>query len=271
MKKVLRLLVITSLLIFLACPLSFGAEFRLKSGDSVTGELMSYDGTTFRVKSKFGVLSIEASEMAVIGLNTEEGLVDIVLGTPTTDDRDRVKGTIEYVREGEVKIKTDYGYVVVNPLDKATGIFMSEAEAGKAKTGTAVNQPATGQQIVEAKGLNFTLQECKRSGKSTTCYFLITSNGQDRELTLYGDRGSGDRGSRLFDNLGNEYRANMSQLGDNAHGRYVKKLLPAGIPIKASLGFEGISSEANQISLLEVWGIHGDQFKVEFRNVSFSK
>ena len=62
---------------------------------------MSYDGTTFRVKSKFGVLSIEASELAVIGLNTEEGVVDIVIGAPTPDDRDRVKGTIEYVREGE--------------------------------------------------------------------------------------------------------------------------------------------------------------------------
>ena len=139
MKNVLRVLVIALLLVFLCCPSGFGAEFRLKSGDSVTGDLMSYDGTTFRVKSKFGVLSIEASELGVIGINSEEGIVDIVLGTPTSDDRDRIKGTIEYVREGEVKIKTEYGYVVVNPLDKATGIFSSEAETGKmAKPGGSV-------------------------------------------------------------------------------------------------------------------------------------
>lgn len=261
MKKVLRLSIIGALLFFSVCPSSFGAEFRLKSGDSVTGELMSYDGTTFRVKSKFGVLSVEASELSIIGLNTEEGIVDIVLGAPAVDDRDRIKGTIEYVREGEVKIKTDYGYVVVNPLEKATGIFMSEADAGK-----VTHQPVAGQQVVKAKGFSFALNECKKSGSATTCYFMIMSNGQDRHFTFYGREYS-----RLFDNVGNEYRASMSQLGDKSDDRYVKKTLPAGIPIKASISFEGISSDASLISLLEVWGYHGDRFKAEFRNVPFSK
>lgn len=269
MKKMMSVVVIVLVLSGLCYSVSFGAEFRLKNGDAVSGELMSYDGTIFRVKSSFGVLSIEASEMAVIGLNTEEGVVDIVLGAPTTSDRDRVKGTIEYVREGEVKIKTDYGYVVVNPLDKATGIFLSEAEAGQVKPGAAI-QPVKGQQVVEAKGINFTLQECKRSGESVTCYFLITSNGQDRKLQLYGDDAS-----RLFDDAGNEYRANMSQLGDESDNDYVTKTLPTGIPIKASLGFEGIASGANLIALIELWNYGdydgGGKFKVEFRNVPFSQ
>lgn len=266
MKKVLRLSVIGTLLVFLVCPLSFGAEFRLKNGDSVTGELVSYDGTTFRVKSKFGVLSIEASEIAVIGLNTEEGLVDIVLGTPTTDDRDRVKGTIEYVREGEVKIKTDYGYVVVNPLDKATGIFMSEAEAGKVQAGTA-NQPATGQQVIESKGFSFALQSCNRSGESVSCYLLVTSNGQDRKLGI-----NGDDGSRLFDDSGGEYLATHAQLGRDEGRDDAENTLPANVPTKASLHFENISSQAGMIALLDVQCFIGrDFFNVQYRNVPFSQ
>lgn len=131
MRRGLKIFTIVSLLTIVYCSLSFGEEFRMKTGEMVSGELMSYEDGTFRVKSKFGILSIEASDLAAIGVNTEEGIVDIVLGTPTKDNRDRITGTIEYVREGELKIKTEYGYVVVNPMNKATGIFLSEAATGQ--------------------------------------------------------------------------------------------------------------------------------------------
>lgn len=131
MRRGVKIFTIVLLLTIVCCSLSFGEEFRMKTGEMVSGELMSYEDGTFRVKSKFGILSIEAGDLAAIGVNTEEGIVDIVLGTPTKDNRDRITGTIEYVREGELKIKTEYGYVVVNPMNKATGIFLSAAEAGK--------------------------------------------------------------------------------------------------------------------------------------------
>lgn len=269
MKNGVRVAVAAVLLVFCACSSSFGAEFRLKNGDAVSGELMSYDGTTFRVKSSFGVLSIEASDMAVIGLNTEEGVVDIVLGAPTASDRDRVRGAIEYVREGEVKIKTDYGYVVVNPLDKATGIFLSEAEAGPVKPGAAL-QPVKGQQSIEAKGFTFALQGCSRKGESVECHLLLTSNEQDKELGIYADSSSGS--SYILDDFGNAYYAKRAILGNRSDQGYVNNTLFGDVPMKAMLYFEGVPSQAKMIAMLIIECRYDNKhFVVKFANISFSQ
>ncbi|MEO0266390.1 MAG: FlgO family outer membrane protein [candidate division WOR-3 bacterium] len=126
------------------------------------------------------------------------------------------------------------------------------------------------QQKVEVKNFVFELQQCKISGGSVTCSMLITNKGADRELNLYGLIEFYGKFSRMFDDGGNQYFAQNVQLG-NLQGKSAKLLLVAGIPTKAILTFEGVSKEANSISLLEVGCAHREDFTVQFRNIPLSR
>jgi len=48
----------------------------------------------------------------------ERGVVDIELGTPMKDSRDRIRGTVESFQNGVLRIKTSYGYVVIEDPQK---------------------------------------------------------------------------------------------------------------------------------------------------------
>lgn len=269
MKRIMQRVFLVLSLTLVCCQSIFGAEFRLKNGDVVTGDLMSYDGIAFQVKSTFGTISIDVADLAVVGLNAEEGVVDIVIGLPRVENRDRIRGEIESIIEDEVKIKTAYGYVVVNSLDQATGIFLSEAET-KTSDIEEKGQLTLDQQVLEAKGFMFTLQECKKAGESLSCHFLITSREQDRKFVIYRDWNNAR--SRVFDDTGNEYWARAVHLASESRESSVGNILIAGVPTKASLTFEGIAPDAELISLLEL-GCYDDDdsFSVQFRNVQFSQ
>jgi len=123
-------------------------------------------------------------------------------------------------------------------------------------------------QEIEGRGFTFALQKCERSGDSVTFYFIITNNKEERELRILKNY------TRVFDNLGNEYTVSLGQFGKeryfNTFG-YVGSYLVENVPIKASISFDKIASEAEFIKLLEIYVWDGQDFKVQFRNVQFSK
>ena len=125
------------------------------------------------------------------------------------------------------------------------------------------------QQKIVSEGFAFDLQECKRLGSNVSCYFLVTSLMNDQWLRLYADRGD-DWRSRMFDDQGNEYTAKEVQLGrgENRSSGSVDNTLVKSVPVKASVSFEGIGSQTNQITLLEM---RLEKSRIQFHNIPLSQ
>jgi TolB-like protein len=138
------------------------------------------------------------------------------------------------------------------------------------KDGSSGSDPKPSVQTADAKGLTFQLQACKRVASAVVCELNITSNDRERDYWLSTYESTNP--SRLFDDSGNEFMATQVRLG-NRVGEQVDAVLVAGIHTKATLRFEGISSQAKKISLLKVQGfIAGGGFvSVEFRDIPISK
>ena len=118
---------------------------------------------------------------------------------------------------------------------------------------------AFGEQQAVVKNFLFQLQECKLAGQTVTCDFMVTSKGQDRELTILGYTGS-----RIFDDMGNEFKAGSVIMGNASDSDWVTDRLVSNIPVKARLVFENVHSQPNLLSLLE---IVFDGLRAQFRNV----
>jgi len=104
-----------------------GQEFHLKSGETISGELSSYEEGTYRVKSKYGVLSIEVKDAASIIFNSNDGIVTVLTEvSPTAQDTDLIRGSVKSIRSGELRVFTEYGDVVVNKLEKLQKISTVE-------------------------------------------------------------------------------------------------------------------------------------------------
>jgi TolB-like protein len=156
----------------------------------------------------------------------------------------------------------------------ATEAIKSLLESGIQSSGitsTGYKQPKPqlkAQQVVETRGFTIALQKSKRSGDSVTCYFMITNSQKDRDFILNGES------SRIFDDLGNEYTGGSAQVGKVIHRWGASSTLVVNIPTKASINFEKIESQAGLITLIELlcWeSSKSQEFKVQFRNVPFSK
>jgi formylglycine-generating enzyme required for sulfatase activity len=122
-------------------------------------------------------------------------------------------------------------------------------------------------------GLTLALQQCKLANTAVVCDMTITSNDTDRKLDLFTYQLSNP--SRLFDDSGNEFLVAQVRLA-NRVGEHVLATLIAGVPVKASLRFEGISAQANRISLLRIRGTllfstDVRDLTVEFRDVLLDK
>lgn len=112
---------------------------------------------------------------------------------------------------------------------------------------TKVSKPQTPpQQTVETQGFTFILQDCKRSGDTIRCYFLVKSNEQDRELDIVCFL------SRMLDEFGNEYGAIKMRIGNNTGTEYIRSFFVANVPTNSELHFENVSPQANLITLLEI-------------------
>lgn len=108
----------------------------------------------------------------------------------------------------------------------------------------------------------FALQQCRKSGTSITCDFLLTNKGQDRWFKLVAFR------SHLFDELGNGYEGKNAQLA-NQQGSEPRIAFIAGVTTRAQITFEEIDPNASKITLLQIQYDAGDDYalQMKFRNV----
>jgi hypothetical protein len=118
---------------------------------------------------------------------------------------------------------------------------------------------ALGEQRVEVKHFLFELQNCKLAEQIVICDFMVTSKGQDRELTILGNAGS-----RIFDDMGNEFKASNVMMGNALDTDWVTDRLVSNIPVKARLVFENVYSQPKLLSMLE---IVFDGLRAQFRNI----
>jgi hypothetical protein len=122
----------------------------------------------------------------------------------------------------------------------------------------------------------FELQSCKRSGANIICQFLITNNSaQDKQLDFSNE-------SRIFDEIGNEYRASKGKIGalpDTPYNRqysyytdFIGNSLVSQVPTKAEIKFENISPQMTTLKLLRLnCNFDGNSFSADFRDVSIEK
>ncbi len=125
--------------------------------------------------------------------------------------------------------------------------------------------------------LVFTLKECKYSGGPATCSFTVTNKSQTDsvKIKIYGNFASlGDLKSRLYDDLGNEYRAESITFGDKSSRSSVTKELPPRTVINLILKFEGVSPEAKlakSIVVLVRIGRSRKRIKLLFQDVPLTR
>lgn len=120
----------------------------------------------------------------------------------------------------------------------------------------------------ENSGFLFENKGCREANEQIICNFLITSQKQDKRLSLYANYGTD---SRIIDSNGDEFIARSVQLGSRQSNRYVIAVLAQDIPLKAELSFPKVSPKTNQLALLELSGSGGNSFKAQFRNVPVSR
>lgn len=140
-------------------------------------------------------------------------------------------------------------------------------------------KPYVALQKVEANNFTFELKKCKRSGTNVTCDLLIINNN-DEDIRVYIIGSHAAYGySRIIDDLGNEYKANLAQIGKIKKRSRVSTTFVQGVPTKTVLYFEGVSSKPKKLSLLEVECSIGDSiihrqnknFRAQFRNIPLLK
>jgi len=142
------------------------------------------------------------------------------------------------------------------------------SSSGTSQTSASPSRPQMPKPIMRVDTNNFTfqLQQVKLSGTSLTFYFIVTNNDPDRFFRIYG--------SRIIDGSGAEYKANRYQLGNYWTTYVTENTLVSGVPMKASISFDGIAPDATLIALFELECFEDGQrknFKVQFRNIPLTR
>ena len=117
-------------------------------------------------------------------------------------------------------------------------------------------------QKLDANFFTFELQRCLLSGATVMCELTIMNKGDDREISF-------SNSSRLFDDQGNEYRAERVRLASK-EGGWAVAILVSGITVNLRLTFQDVSPHIRQITLLHlhVSVSNGKDFGVQFRGIS---
>ncbi|NES92399.1 hypothetical protein [Okeania sp. SIO2B9] len=132
----------------------------------------------------------------------------------------------------------------------------------------------------EAQGLVYELKGCQKSNVSPnsqtiSCTLLITSKQENVKFNLHSNY-SGTWRSRIFE-AGQEYIATRVELGTySGRGGIVSNNLITDVPIEATITFDNVSIEVNNIEVFQIssWlesSYYKNGIKVEFRNLSLSE
>lgn len=135
-------------------------------------------------------------------------------------------------------------------------------------------------QEVNVQSFNFKLINWQKKGDGIYFDIIITSD-QDSWLGMYlfpewscWHKEIKGR-TRVFDDFGNEYFASGIQLGNCVQHKsrgHVENTLIAGIPMKVIISLDNFSSQAKNITLLEIRCYANNKlFSVQFRNIPITK
>jgi hypothetical protein len=108
----------------------------------------------------------------------------------------------------------------------------------------------------------FQLEDCKLADSALQCSLLVTNKDADRIFEI--------RGSRLFDDSGQEFSASKTSIGSSEDGSSFR--LPSNVPIKVKVEFERLPARLRRVRFLELsCGVVGpmlwDFFNARFDNV----
>jgi hypothetical protein len=114
------------------------------------------------------------------------------------------------------------------------------------------------------------LAGCNKRQDTVTCVVRIANTKREHPIRVYNSTTS------IIDSEGNEIKASVVSAGASTSKspfQYAETLLPTNVPVKVSLGFSGIESQINHLSMLgiAVEGIMENGFiekmQIEFRNI----
>ena len=104
---------------------------------------------------------------------------------------------------------------------------------------------------LENEGFLFQVTKCRKiSDKSTKCNLLIENKIHERTLTIYGKYGR--YRTRIIDISGNEALASRVSIGRKTNKAYVYMKLLRNVPIKASITFDGLITNTDNIRLIDI-------------------
>lgn len=134
----------------------------------------------------------------------------------------------------------------------------------------AADRKTADSQVV--KGILFEAKGCNLSGGSLTCRLLVTSQDEDKEISVFNDHDWSLR-TRVFDNMSNEYRASMLEIANKKSRSSAEHRLVSGVATKLAFTFEGIKDSMESLSLLEVaFSDENDsRSKAQLRNIPVSR
>jgi hypothetical protein len=112
----------------------------------------------------------------------------------------------------------------------------------------------------------FQLIQCVKTERTVACSFEVTNNGEDRVLQVGIKSNLFDQESRVT------YPSVISIAGNSRidYGQFVQQTLISGRPARLQIEFQGVASNASEISRLELLchdGGHDQNFRVEFKNI----
>jgi|GEM_PF-160022 len=165
----------------------------------------------------------------------------------------------------------------VNPPEKPVeGKGIQQAARQEGEPSKAVIDQKT-----EYADFSIELRGCKFVNSSIMCDVLITNKDRDRVLGISNDvyvlkerlfKTYRTIPTRIFDDMGNEYRATSIQFGGKKD-KMPQTSLVKDIPARAVLVFDSVSPEPKKLPLLEIgfFDAESNSFKITFKDTPLSK
>lgn len=114
---------------------------------------------------------------------------------------------------------------------------------------TPAEPPPPVTRSLPAKDLTIGFQRCIRTGSSTTCQFLVTNGGGEREVSVYARTNSSE--SRAVDDHGKQQLADSAEIAGVA-GDSPAVDIPSKITVPAFIRFSNLPADVKQFEVLDI-------------------
>ncbi len=126
------------------------------------------------------------------------------------------------------------------------------------------SQPTINQTTTERE-IKYDLLGCGNKRGKVECELRVTSLGADRKIQI-------STYTKLYDEKGNEHQTSYIQIANSSasHGYDIIKTLISNIPTKMILRFNGVSSQATLITVLNINEYYSKN-GISFRNIALKR